>query len=88
MKGKLATISTNELRFSFEKVLKAMEQGRSLLLTYRNKPLARIEPYSQPREQVGADDPIFDLPRLADSLGSLSNEEIDKIICGQGLVKK
>lgn len=37
-------ISTNELRLKFDRVLKAVKQGRSLTLTYRNKPLARIVP--------------------------------------------
>jgi prevent-host-death family protein len=39
-------ISTNELRLKFNRVLKAVKQGRSLTLTYRNKPLARIVPLS------------------------------------------
>ncbi len=35
-------ISTNKLRLNFDRVLKAVKQGRSLTLTCRNKPLARM----------------------------------------------
>ena len=50
-------ISTNELRLNFDRVLKAVKQGRSLALTYRNKPLARIVPLKD--EQVLSEDPVF-----------------------------
>ena len=50
-------ISTNELRLNFDRVLKAVKQGRSLALTYRNKPLARIVPLKD--EQLLSEDPVF-----------------------------
>ena len=77
-----AIISTNELRFSFDLVLKAVRSGRSLTLTYRNKPLARIVPISK-NEPVSSNDPLFRLHELAEPMGRLTNREIDKMIYGR-----
>ncbi len=74
-------ISTHEMRFQFRRVLQAVRSGRSLTLTYRNKPLARIVPLSQETE-IAADDPIFRLHELAEPLGTLTNSEIDAAIYG------
>jgi len=75
-------ISTNELRVKFDRVLKALKQGRSLTLTYRNKPLARIVPINQeysPRE----DDPIYRMYEHAQPVGApITNEEMDRLIYG------
>jgi len=75
-------ISTNELRLKFDRVLKAVKQGRSLTLTYRNKPLARIVPINQeysPRE----DDPIYHMYEHAQPVGApITNEEMDRLIYG------
>jgi len=76
------SISTNELRFQFEKVLRAMSAGKELILTYRNKPLARIAPYQKQSEAIPADDPFYSLADIAEPLGSLSSEDIDKLIYG------
>jgi prevent-host-death family protein len=53
-------ISTHEMRFQFDRVLKAVKAGRSLTLTYRNKPLARIVPLDE-QTSIREDDPIFRL---------------------------
>jgi len=76
-------ISTNELRLNFDRVLKAVKQGRSLTLTYRNKPLARIVPLKEERLLSG-DDPIYRMYELAEPIGApLANEEMDKLIYGR-----
>jgi prevent-host-death family protein len=76
-------ISTNELRLNFDRVLKAVKQGRSLTLTYRNKPLARIVPLKEERLLSG-DDPIYRMYELAEPIGApLTNEEMDKLIYGR-----
>ena len=51
------SISAHQMRFEFERVVKAVKAGRSLILTYRNKPVARIEPLNKERS-VAKDDPI------------------------------
>lgn len=44
----IQTISTKQLRQDFSQVLSAMEQGQSLMLLYRSKPLAQIKPIKKP----------------------------------------
>jgi prevent-host-death family protein len=76
------TISTHEMRFEFDRVLRAVKAGRSLTLTYRNKPLARIVPLKED-ESVREDDPIFRLDELAEPIGPLTNAQIDALVYGQ-----
>lgn len=76
------TISTHEMRFEFERVLKAVKAGRSLTLTYRNKPLARIVPLKE-EELAWEDDPIFHLDELGLKIGPITNAEIDALVYGQ-----
>jgi prevent-host-death family protein len=75
------TISTHDMRFQFGRILRAVKAGRSLTLTYRNKPLARIVPL---RDQVelAKNDPVFRLHELAEPIGPLTNREIDSAIYG------
>ena len=75
-------ISTHEMRFQFRRVLQAVKAGRSLTLTYRNKPLARIVPL-KPDLEVSPDDAVFRLYELAEPLGPLSNAEIDAAVYGR-----
>jgi prevent-host-death family protein len=77
----LETISTHDMRFRFDRVLRAVKQGRSLTLTYRNKPLARIVPVPSEAE-ISAKDPIFRLHDLAQPIGPLTNAEIDASVYG------
>ncbi|HEY5915150.1 MAG TPA: type II toxin-antitoxin system prevent-host-death family antitoxin [Verrucomicrobiae bacterium] len=76
------TISTHEMRFQFGRVLQAVRAGRSLTLTYRTKPLARIVPL-KPQEELSPDDPVFRLGDLAEPMGPLTNAEIDEAVYGQ-----
>jgi antitoxin (DNA-binding transcriptional repressor) of toxin-antitoxin stability system len=76
------TISTDEMRFQFIRVLQAVKAGRSLTLTYRNKPLARIVPLNAKAEHP-VNDPVFRLHELAEPIGPLSNTEIDAAIYGE-----
>jgi prevent-host-death family protein len=75
-------ISTHDMRFQFGRVLKAVKAGRTLTLTYRNKPLARIVPV-KPQAQIPADDSIFCLHELAEPMGPLTNGQIDALVYGQ-----
>ena len=70
------------MRFEFERVLRAVKAGRSLTLTYRNKPLARIVPLKE-EQGVAEDDPIFRLHELAEPIGPVTNAEIDSLVYGQ-----
>jgi len=76
------SISTHEMRFQFRRVLRAAKAGRSLTLTYRGKPLARIVPLRLEAE-LSPDDPVFRLHELAEPLGPLTNAEMDAAINDQ-----
>ena len=76
------TISTHEMRFQFDRVLQAVKAGRTLTLTYRNRPLARIVPL-QTEPEISENDPIFRLHELAEPIGPLTNTEIDAAIYGK-----
>ncbi len=61
-----------------EKVIRRVQNGERLLLTYRGKHVVRLEPV---RESVAlTDDPFYQLAELANNKGaSLTNEQIDAI---------
>ena len=80
--GATDIISTHQMRFEFERVLRAVKAGRSLTLTYRSKPLARIVPLKE-EQAIPEDDPIFRLDELAEPIGPLTNAQIDAIVYGQ-----
>ena len=80
--GATDTISTHQMRFEFERVLQAVKAGRSLTLTYRSKPLARIVPLKE-KQALPEDDPIFRLDELAEPIGPLTNAQIDALVYDQ-----
>ena len=53
------------MRSSSKRVLRAVKAGRSLTLTYRSKPLARIVPLKE-EQALPEGDPIFRLDELAE----------------------
>jgi prevent-host-death family protein len=76
------TISTHEMRFQFDRVLRAVKARRVLTLTYRNRPLARIVPV-QTEPEIAENDPIFRLHELAEPIGPLTNAQIDATVYGK-----
>ncbi len=77
----MTSISMVEFRRNAEGVLRRIEQGEHLILTYRGRPVARLAPCSRPT--VSADDPIYRLSELAVEEGeSLRNDEMDAVIYG------
>ena len=75
----MQTISMLEFRQDAEGVLRRLRSGERLVLTYRGKPVARLEPLEA--EVATADDPIYNLYKLADvAAESLTNDEIDALI--------
>jgi prevent-host-death family protein len=75
----METITVLDFRRHAEAVIRKVRQGKRLVLTYRGKPVMRLEPIREPRP--AASDPFYCLPELAIPNGrSLSNEEIDQIV--------
>jgi prevent-host-death family protein len=72
-------ITVLEFRRHAEAVIRKVRQGKRLILTYRGKPVMRLEPIQE--SVPAADDPFYALPQLATPKGrSLTNEEIDQIV--------
>ena len=78
----MTSVSMVEFRRDAEGVLRRVGRGERLILTYRGRPVARLEPYAQ--SIAPADDPIYRLTELSVEEGeSLSNEEMDAIVYGR-----
>ena len=70
-----------EFRRNAEEVIRRVRRGQRMILTYRGKPVARLEPLSA--EAPGADDPFYGLLELTTGSGkSLTNAEIDATVYG------
>ncbi len=74
------TITMHQLRQNSGDVVNQLRKGVRLLLTYRGKPLARLEPVGK-KPEIREDDPLYHLHLHADpNLKPLTNKEIDKIL--------
>jgi len=81
------TVSMVDFRRDAEAIIRKAQQGKRMILTYRGKPVMRLEPI--PAKKPAKDDPFYTLGQMADSAGpdstgqSLTNDQMDKIIYGQ-----
>ena len=81
MSPDVKTISMLEFRQRAEHVIRELRAGERMVLTYRGKPVARLEPITEAR--IDAEDPFYSLAELAAQDGqSLTNREIDLTIYG------
>lgn len=72
-------VSILQFRRDAQAIIRKVRQGRRLILTYRGKPVMRLEPIRE--RDVAADDPFYSIADLATGDGrSLSAEEIDPIV--------
>lgn len=75
----MQTVSMLEFRKDAEQIIRQIQTGKRLILTYRGKPVARLEPILE--TAVDAEDLFYRLCHLADGEGqSLSNSEMDAIL--------
>ena len=76
------TVAMAEFRRNAEAIIRKARQGKRMILTYRGKPVMRLEPISD--ELPDSDDPFYALAELADPKGkTLTNEQMDRIIYGE-----
>jgi antitoxin (DNA-binding transcriptional repressor) of toxin-antitoxin stability system len=81
----IETISISEFRSKGREVVKRLDRGERLALTYRGRQVALLEPVREDRKGlIPADDPIHKFHRLAEPLGPMSNEDIDQLLYGEG----
>jgi antitoxin (DNA-binding transcriptional repressor) of toxin-antitoxin stability system len=77
----MKTVSIQEMRFEFAGVRAALEAGEELVLTFRNRPLARLLPFASPKTPAGID-PALQFGDQPENLELLNNRQIDKEIYG------
>lgn len=71
-----------EFRRQTDSVLRRLRNGERLMLTYRGRPVARLEPVSA--GPLTADDPFYTLDQIADdNAPPLTNEEMDRAVYGE-----
>lgn len=77
-------MSMLEFRRNTRDAVAALRRGERLLLTYRGKPVARLEPVVPEASRVPEDDPLLRVDDFAvDGPGqALTNEEIDRLVYG------
>ncbi|MGQ0813780.1 MAG: type II toxin-antitoxin system Phd/YefM family antitoxin [Gemmatimonadota bacterium] len=80
----MKTLSMLEFRRHAKRALDAVRRGERLLLTYRGKPVAWVEPVKPEAAVVPDDDPLLRVDDFAvDGPGGvLPNEQIDRVIYG------
>ena len=77
----MKSVSMLDFRRNAEAVIARVQRGQSIVLTYRGKPVARLEPVAR---DISPDDPFYRIHELADARGkSLTNKQIDETLYGQ-----
>jgi antitoxin (DNA-binding transcriptional repressor) of toxin-antitoxin stability system len=67
-----------DFRRDAEGVIRRVQQGKRMILTYRGKPVLVLEPV--PQEEVRGDDPFYSIDELATREGApLSNDDMDQV---------
>ena len=75
----MKTVSLVEFRKDARSVVRRVMKGERMVLTYRGKPVMRLEPIAD--DAINPNDPFYSLDRLADPSGeSLTNKQMDEII--------
>jgi antitoxin (DNA-binding transcriptional repressor) of toxin-antitoxin stability system len=78
----MKTISTSQLRSRTRSLVRTLEKGASVSLTYRGHKLANIWPLKS-KNGVRADDPLYSFHRLADKFATpLTDRQIDRLVYG------
>lgn len=68
------------MRFDFARIKSALDNGEELMLTYRNRPLAKLVPVAS--GDTRGPDPALSFGVQAEEIEPISNEEIDRLIYG------
>jgi prevent-host-death family protein len=74
-----------EFRRDANRALEAVRRGERLILTYRGRPIARLEPMREPKGGAPEDDPLFRIDEYAvlGPRGRISNAAIDRLVYGR-----
>ena len=77
----MKTVSIQEMRFEFAGVRSALEAGEELVLTFRNRPLARLLPFTSPAQPAGLD-PALQFADEPENIEPMSNAQMDALVYG------
>jgi len=77
----MKTVSIQEMRFEFAGVREALEAGEELVLTFRNRPLARLLPFASAKYPTGIDSAL-QFGDKSENIELLSNDQVDALIYG------
>ena len=78
----MVTISMLEFRKHAKKILQRAQRGERFVLSYRGRPVVRLEPIIDP--PLKDEDPFYRLPQLAQKEPEdLTNEQIDRVLYGE-----
>ena len=77
----MKTVSIQEMRFEFAGVREALEAGEELILTFRNRPLARLLPFASAKAPSGIDSAL-QFGAESENLNPLNNNQLDSLIYG------
>jgi antitoxin (DNA-binding transcriptional repressor) of toxin-antitoxin stability system len=78
----MKTISTSELRSKTRLLVRSLERGKAVGLTYRGHKLAQIYPV-RPINGISANDPLYRFHRHADRKAKpLTDQEMDRKVYG------
>ena len=77
----MKTVSMLDFRNRAEEIIAQVRDGQELVLTYRGKPVLRLQPLHE--DEIAEDDPFYALDQHADAKGrSLTNRQMDETIYG------
>lgn len=78
-------VSMLEFRRDARRALEAVRRGERLILTYRGRAIARLEPVREAATGAPADDPLLRIDdyAVAGPRRKLSNAEIDRLLYGR-----
>jgi prevent-host-death family protein len=78
----MKTVSMLDFRNRAERIIAQVQNGQEMVLTYRGKPVLRLQPLRE--DEVAEDDPFYVLDQHAEVKGkSLTNQKMDKTIYGE-----
>ena len=74
-----------QLRRDARRALEAVRRGERLILTYRGRAVARLEPVREPAGALPADDALLRIDdyAVAGPRRRLTNTEIDRVVYGR-----
>ena len=76
----MKTVTMLEFRKNAQEIIRRAMKGERTLLTYRGKPVLRLEPVNE-TEGPSEADPFYALGDLADAeVETLSNEDMDRLV--------